>query len=370
MAQLAFHEQSQADISFFRKKLASYRIDIDAEIRLYTQKLRHSTIQTYGASSLPALEAYLQILSRGGKRLRGALTILGYEMCGGMDASMIIRAARAVEMLHAYLLVIDDIQDRSALRRGGPAAHEWLRTYHDDHGLKGDPGHFGMSLALQGALTGAHQAQLDLVQLVNTPKQVVDVLAIVQRTMVTTCHGQANDIMNEVLPEVDTRQVKRVLEWKTAHYTFLNPLHIGMALAGAPSHDRDMLYNYAMNIGVAFQISDDILGTFGDEQESGKSPMDDTREGKRTVLSTYAFTHTSPEDKHFLSTMLGNREITPQQFEHYKSIVQSCGALEHAHAEVRLYAQRAIMALQATPTYWEADGNRFLAGLAEYILIR
>ncbi len=99
----------------------------------------------YGAYSRAAIESFVSILSRGGKRLRGVLTMASYEMLGGKDREMIIKAARAVEMIHAYVLMIDDIADRSDTRRGGPSAHKIMEEYHHANSLKTEDVHFGES---------------------------------------------------------------------------------------------------------------------------------------------------------------------------------------------------------------------------------
>src|SRR5690606_17468007 len=111
----------------------------DADIRSYAEYLRLAVDRQYGSYVAEAeTEVFLDILARGGKRIRGGLVMVGYEMCGGANRKMIVQAARAIEMLHAYMLMIDDIQDRSALRRGKPSAHKMIESYVKTRGLKGD----------------------------------------------------------------------------------------------------------------------------------------------------------------------------------------------------------------------------------------
>jgi geranylgeranyl diphosphate synthase type I len=169
---------------------------------------------------------------------------------------------------------------------------------------------------------------------------------------------------------VSLADVDRVLEWKTAHYTLLNPLHMGMVLAGAECKDTDAITDYAMYAGKAFQITDDILGTFGSEFESGKSSMDDIREGKRTLLTFYAMDHTGSADKNFLIQMLGNEHLTPTEFHRCKDIMAESGALDYAKVEAEKHVKKALTALSKTDQSWSPEGVQFLRGLAEYLLTR
>ena len=354
----------------FTTKLASYKKLLDKDIATYSKQVQKSTLQQYGQNSRIATDAYLEILSRGGKRIRGALVMLGYEMSGGTDQKMIIKAARALEMLHAYILIIDDIQDRSAVRRDGPTAHVMLADYHRKHELAGNPEHFGLSIALNAALGGAHAANTILANLDVDEELRNKVVSIANMTMSVTAHGQTSDIMNEVVARVTDEDVQRVLDWKTARYTFLNPLHVGMVLAGADCHATDAITKYAMQAGKLFQITDDILGTFGSEFESGKSPMDDTREGKRTVLTVYALQHATNGNQNFLLQMLGNDRLTPAEFERCKKIIEECGALDHAKKEAQKAADNAIEALEKIKDLWPAEGRKFLEQLVAYMLSR
>ncbi len=361
---------SQTDIQVFQKKLTAYKTAIDEDIEAYTKHVQKTTLQQYGKNARMEVDTFLSILERGGKRIRGSLVMLGYEMSGGTNQQMILQVARAIEMMHAYILIIDDIQDRSIIRRGGPAAHIMLADHHEKHELAGDSDHFGVAIALNAALAGAHVAQMIIANLDAPEEDRLKVLSILNRTMMVTAHGQTNDIMNEVVAEVSLEDVERVMEWKTAHYTFLNPLHAGMVLAGADCHSTDAITDYAMHAGKVYQITDDILGTFGSEFESGKSPMDDTREGKRTLLTFYALTHVESADKNFLIHMLGNANLTPAEFHRCRDIIVESGALEYAQAEAATHMEQAIAALKREKSRWNQAGVQFLSGLTQYLLTR
>lgn len=358
------------DTDLFKTKLTDYKKLIDGDIARYSKRLEKTTLQDYGANARLDIDAFIAILERGGKRIRGSLVMVGYEMCGGANQAMILEAARAIEMLHAYILIIDDIQDRSLVRRGGPSAHKLLADYHVRHGLADEAGHFGISIGLNSALAGGHAAQALLTNLDAPDGLRIKIIEMVNRTMMITAHGQTNDIMNEVVAEVDDANIERVLEWKTAHYTFLNPLQVGMTLAGADVSDTASIRPYATHAGKAFQITDDILGIFGNEYDSGKSPLDDIREGKRTVLTAYALKHANSADQNFLIQMLGNQKLTPAEFVRCKEILQESGALEHARDSAKQHVDQALRALDASPSAWSQDGIQFLRGLATYLLSR
>lgn len=361
---------SDSDVILFKTRLKDYKLLIDKDIEQYSKTLQNKTLKKYGASARLVTDAYLDILERGGKRIRGALVMLGYEMCGGTDQAMIVQAARAIEMIHAYLLIMDDIQDRSLTRRGGPTVPVILAGHHRRHNLAGDAGHFGIAMSLNAMGIGNHSAQTTLSQLNTTESRRLKVLEILNESIVTTAHGQTNDIMNEVVAAVSEEDVERVLEWKTAHYTFINPLHIGMVLAGADAGSLKAVEKYAIHAGKAFQITDDILGIFGSEFESGKSPMDDMREGKRTVLSIYAIDNAKRADKNFIIQMLGNTDLTPAEFERCKTIFIESGALKHAQDRAAAHIEQALDSLIGTPASWSPDGVRFLRGLSSYLLNR
>lgn len=359
--------KNQSEIDYFKTRLQHYKDIIDADIAAYSKHIQKSTLKQFGAYSRLATDAYLDILSRGGKRIRGALVHVGYEMAGGKNEKMILEAARAVEMIHAYILIIDDINDRSPIRRGGPTAHIKIADYHNKQSWADESFHFGESIAMNAALIGNHKAQMIIANLDAAEDLRLKAISTVNHGMIVTAHGQFNDMFNEVTGDVTVNEVMNVMEWKTAHYTFLNPLTFGMVLAGAECNMTDAIRAYSLYAGKAFQISDDILGTFGVEFESGKSPLDDIKEGKRTLLTIYALENASKADKNFLISMLGNHKLTPSQFNRCKDIMIETGALECAHNAAQELVDKANTSLAQHAKMYDKSGIKFLTGLALYL---
>lgn len=347
-----------------------YKSLLDADIEAYSKKLKKDTLKEYGPNSHTAIKAFVDVLSRGGKRIRGALAMLAYEMSGGTDTGMIVKAARALELAHTYILIMDDIHDRSRTRRGGLAAHIMLMEYHEKHHLFGDSLHFGESIANNAALVGSHLSQTVLADLDVDDSLKIRALGVLNRTLAVTGHGQSNDIFNEVIESVDEQQIEDVFRWKTAHYTFINPLYIGMILAGADKTQVNAITDYAMQAGRLFQITDDILGTFGSEFESGKSPLDDIKEGKRTLLIIKALEFASKADGYFLRECLGVQSLTKADFERCKQIIEESGSLAYSQKQADKAEAQAIRGLSKIEPYWPEEGIQFLAQLVHNLTRR
>lgn len=343
-------------------KLANYKAQIDSDIDQYGIHLQTATSMQYGPASRQAIDAFIAILQRGGKRIRGALTVQGYQMMGGQDEAMILQAARAIEMLHAYLLIIDDIQDRSSTRRGGPAAHVALGR---EHGM-----HYGQSLATNAALLGNHAAQTIMANLQVDALLRNNVLSIVNRTLLVTLHGQTNDLANEAAKSTNLEDVENVMTWKTANYSFLNPLHVGMVLAGADCAATDAITEYALQAGRAFQITDDLIGVFGNQKQTGKDPTDDIREGKRTLLTVYALKHATTADRNFLHSCLGNQKLTTANFKRCQQIIIKSGAQKNAQDQATLSIEQAAESIQANRKHWSAEGTTFLIDIVRSLKAR
>jgi geranylgeranyl diphosphate synthase type I len=353
----------------FKKYLADYKKLIDDDIDSYCRQVNENTKNNYGVHSGLTSLIYTDILQRGGKRIRGILTCVGYKMCGGKDKQVMIQAARSIEMAHAYLLILDDVQDRSSQRRGGPSAHKMIAEVHSQQEWRGEADHTGVSLALNSALLGLHGAEMVLANLKVSPELRIKAFNIMNNTMLVTLHGQTNDIVNELTTEVSEKDIDSVLQWKTAHYSFLNPIHMGMVLAGAPCEDTNAITRYALQLGKAFQLTDDLL-VVSDDPEKGKNAIDDIREGKRTLLTVHALQNAKRGDANFLKKCLGDQDLTEVEFERCQEILFDSGAVDYVRQKARNFAEEARQALHEHDRPWDEKSLEFLDKLVDHVLAR
>ena len=357
------------DESFFAETLTRQKQQFDRIIEEHWRQTLPVVQRDYGDASEQALRALADFMSRGGKRLRASMAEQAYRMFGGGDQAVVDRVGLALELIHAYLLITDDISDQSDTRRGGPTVHRILEAWHDNAHLKGSGERFGADIATLAAMTGMHMAMDIMSTLPVSAERRVAALENLNRLLVATCHGQMNDIYNQASATHDPQAAERVLLQKTAYYSFVNPLQLGAILAGASAEALQALEDYGIAASRTFQISDDVIGLFGDSQQTGKSAMDDLREGKRTLLMLKALETASPDDAAFLESQLGNQALTEDGFTRCQNIVRECGALDFVTTEMARSAEEAVSILQDS-TLPDGDSLRFLRGLTGYLLAR
>ena len=309
--------------------LADYARLCEARLRAFLDaKKRQFESLPVGMGDAEAL--LRDYLLRGGKRLRGALVMLGHEAAGGprhgaLDASI------GVELLHAYLLIHDDFMDQDEVRRGGPTLHR---------ALGGD--HLAAGLAiLLGSLCESWAYQLVLGRSPGT-QAAAEMVAL---TLEQVILGQMADLRAPRLGELASAQVLEVQRRKTGSYTFELPLQLGATLAGASPALLDALSAYALPLGQAFQIADDLLGTFGAPEVTGKPNASDLREGKRTLLIARALEMAAPPDAARLRAGLGNPQADVEEL---RAILLRSGAAESARAEADKLCDQALRALETS----------------------
>src|SRR4051812_7317570 len=280
-----------------------------------------------GFASLPVdlrdvASALRDYLLRGGKRLRGALVLLGHEAAGGTrDAAL--DASLGMELLHAFLLIHDDFMDQDDVRRGGPTLHR---------ALGGD--HLGTSVAiLCGDLCESWAYQL-----------FGGASPLVARTVEQVILGQMADLRAPHGRELTAEEILDVQRAKTGTYTFELPLHLGATLAGAAPPLLEALSAYARPLGMAFQIADDLLGTFGSPEQTGKPNASDLREGKRTLLVARALQSATSHDAALLRAGLGHPDA---DVEGLRAILRRCGAESSARADAERLCEESLRALEA-----------------------
>jgi geranylgeranyl pyrophosphate synthase len=241
--------------------------------------------------------------------------------------------------------------------------------YHKGAKLYGGSEHFGVAMGLHVGLAGTYLVATELGRLDVADDIKVAATNNLNQAIYTTVHGQFNDIANEAVRLVNEKQVERTLTWKAAYYTFLQPLQLGLLLAGSEDVNVPAVRTYAMNLGLAFQITDDILGTFGDAA-TGKSNREDIIEGKITLLVSRALQRSNADQKKVLLVALGNRDLTDEVYENVKFIMRKTGALDYVREIAMAHAQVAVKALDTTPKTWDKQGVQFLRELASFIVLR
>lgn len=313
--------------------------------------------------------AFCDVLLRGGKRIRGMLAQQSYYAHGGRDEKVAMTAARVFEFIQAYLLILDDIADRSDMRRGGLSAHKLLEKHANDESMKGDNAHYGTTQAMNAAVAGMHKATTELLDLDIDPAIIRRAIHSLHDNLAVTIDGQMNDIFNEVsraIPSEDA--IEHVLTRKSAYYTILSPLELGACLAGLDGLSQP-LRDYSIHTGCAFQITDDTIGTFGDKDKTGKGTNDDIHEGKMTLLVQYALTHANPAQKRVLELTLGNIHATDEECDAVRQVLIETGAKEHADSRSLWHERQAFAALDGESVI-EPGFNVFLRELTEYVTKR
>ena len=313
------------------------------------------------------IEAFCELLLRGGKRLRGILAMQSYYAHGGDSPTVALGAARVSEIGQTYLLLIDDIQDKSDIRRGGPSAHRLLgRQALASTLMHGDLDHYGEAQAINAALAGMHRADTELLNLPAPPDAVLTALRQMHLRAETTAAGQMKDIYNQAsnsTPSIE--DIEDVLTKKTAYYTFVAPLELGATLAGRYGLDPELL-EYATTIGCAYQIADDLIGTFGDEASTGKSHNDDIREGKMTLLTQHALSCANDVQRKVLERVLGNNQSDDTACDEVRSIMIQTGARHYCEERLTHYREAAHVALEQAKVSHDPHFITFLDQVISY----
>jgi geranylgeranyl diphosphate synthase type I len=280
-------------------------------------------------TEIPA--ALKDFLTAGGKRLRPVLCLLGWHAAGGTapPPRPVLQVAAALEMFHAFCLVHDDVMDASATRRGKPTMHRAFADRHAVDRSRRVADRFGTSAAI---LVGDFAlAWTD--ELIHTADLTADQLARLLRVLDAmrdeVLYGQYLDVAAGGQPTDDVERAQTIIRYKTAKYTCERPLHIGAALAGAPGPLLEELSAYALPLGEAFQLRDDLLGVFGDPHITGKSRLDDLREGKHTLLTALALRDAAPPHRNLLHRLLGRPGLTEAEAAQIRSILTVTGARAH-----------------------------------------
>jgi geranylgeranyl diphosphate synthase type II len=296
---------------------------------LEAQNLVEKHIQSLNIPDTPPelYEPVRYILSLGGKRIRPALVIMACDMFAGDVASALIPAV-AIEIFHNFTLLHDDIMDRSERRRGSPTVHV---KYNENVAiLSGDV----MSILASRLMNQAPGAVLNVVH------------EVYSHTAMQVCEGQQMDMNFEELLSVTEEEYLSMIELKTA-VLIAASLKIGAILGGSSQRDAEDLYEFGRNLGIAFQLQDDLLDTYGDPAVMGKNQGTDIVDNKKTFLVIQALESASGTQKEELLAWLKEEKFdSKEKINAVTVIFDALNVKEVTEQRIRDYYQQALANLE------------------------
>lgn len=325
--------------------------------------LERTIVRSYAEarrSAAPVFRPFLDSLSeftlRGGKRFRALLVLGGFRIASGKAVAPVLPAAAALEHFQSWMLVHDDIIDHSEERRGGPTLHRVVERRHREGGLLGRSEEYGVGIGITlGDLQEPFTVDGFLGCKVPVGRRVAALAEYVRMTR-ETAFGQLLDIQNGATPVDQVREsdVLLVHRLKSAVYTVASPLRIGATLGGGGRTLLGDLEAFGVDIGIAFQLRDDVLGTGFGSGEAGKS-ANDLVEGKRTLLVVRAWASADAAGRSALTAVLGHPEATTQSVDRARDVIRSTGSLEYSERRIRELTDGALRRVDRSPRFSAGD---------------
>ena len=330
---------------------------IDQELCRYVRSLD----KTHSLNKLsPLLSNNIkEFICRDGKRIRPVLFCIGYLGFSRKTPPGLYRSALSLELLHDFMLVHDDIIDKSDIRRGRPSMHVLLGRYlktGKNLKFKGDDlaiviGDVMYALALDAFLAVKEEPE----------RKELAFRKLISAALYTGS-GQFIELLSGSKPieKITKEEIYKIYDYKTANYTFASPLTMGALLAGAKDTQIKKLFDYGMCLGRAFQIRDDIIGTFGERKKIGKSNLTDISEAKRTLLIWYAYNHCDRDDKTVIKKVFSGKKAGKKELLKIRRVLSATCSLNYARSQITsllLKSERIIKTLEMRKDYRQALVN-------------
>ncbi len=287
--------------------------------------------------------AMRHLLDAGGKRLRPSALLLAAEAVGG-KVENVLPAAVAIELIHNFTLIHDDIMDEADLRRG-------LATVHKK---------WGVSRAIIAGDALYSKAFEILSCTKSEPALLVESLQLVSKTCTDICEGQWMDMDFQIRKDVKEEEYMRMVEKKTA-VLFSTALKIGAILSGANRDGARALWDFGMMTGVGFQIYDDVIDLITPEEILGKAQGGDIIEGKRTLIVIHALS------KGITIEALGKNNATKSEVSAALTVLKDSGSIDYAIKKAVSFIDEGKSFLKVLP---DSEAKKILIGLADYMIER
>ncbi|WP_053231094.1 polyprenyl synthetase family protein [Sandaracinus amylolyticus] len=330
------------------------RREVDARLARFFDDERRAA-SGLASEALELVEAIAALTMRGGKRLRPAVLVAAFRAVEPeRDWRLTVDAGAALEVLQSYLLIHDDWMDGDDQRRGGPSVHAAL-------GAKLGDAHLGASLAILAGDLGSAYAQRLFLGSVPHAARPVELHDAFVRMQVEVVMGQSLDLLAST-------DVSRMQQLKTGSYTVAGPLRMGALIGGASDAQLEALEAFGTPLGEAFQVRDDLLGTFGDPRQTGKPSGNDLRAGKRTALVLECERLVPASERGALTRVLGKKDATDADVAAATELFVKSGARKNVEQRLARLLDQACSALEGGTLL--DPGRTMLRDLAGMLAIR
>lgn len=343
--------------------LQQIRKSVDREVDHYAEAFKRPPMSALPERYREVIEAFIR---RKGKRIRSVLFVVGYRAYSSRRVRHLYRSAAALELLHDFILIHDDLIDHASTRRGEASMHAsleaQLRQTAEGRRFKGGDlalivGDMLYAMAIQGFMA-----------IQESPDRKQRALAQLTETALYTGCGELEELLHTLRPleGMDAESIYRIYDWKTGHYTFSAPLAMGATLAGVGQREVDRLLEIGRDLGRAYQIKDDLMDLFGAGDRFGKPGLIDLREGKKTLMVWRAYHQSSPAARRMLERVLGMPKPGKADVLRASEIVVASGAPDYAEAQMQFLLDRALAGLKKTRMSPEMRG--FVGSFASELL--
>lgn len=311
------------------------------------------TENQFSKSPVELYEPVRYILNLGGKRMRPLMTLMAHSVFAD-NVEKSLPAAFAIEVFHNFTLAHDDIMDEAPLRRGKPTVHTKFSQNHAI--LSGD---VMLIYAYEYLRKIEDKGLLD------------ESLALFNKTAIEVCEGQQEDMNFETRDDVSLAEYLKMIEYKTA-VLLACALYLGARVGGASKTDAEHLYEFGRNVGLAFQMQDDLLDTFGDPEKFGKKVGGDIIQNKKTYLVLRALEladeATTQELKGLMQTVVTGPAGEETKVNQVREIFSRLGIKSEAAAAKDAYQNKAFEHLKAVSA--PDERKQILLTMAEMLLVR
>lgn len=314
----------------------------------HTDLAQHRPVDVLVDRDLPEL---LRSLAASGKRIRPTMCFWGWLAAGGLQGQAarvglpdtgsiddVVQVGVALELLHVFALIHDDVMDESDSRRGQPSVHTLSAQLHLHARARGNAQRFGESIAvLVGDL--AHAEADHLVTTLPEPMRRIWRLLVIELV-----HGQSRDLTGTAAGRRDLAHARQVARMKSGAYTVERPLQLGAAAAGAGAEVTQAISLFGREVGEAFALRDDLLGVWGDPRLTGKPAGDDLLSGKPTVILSLAHDRLTGPAREALERV-GEPELSPADVTRLQDALKAAGVVDAVESRISTHVRDAIQAL-------------------------